>query len=334
MFSNIYLIFNPVSGQGDPDLELAFIRGEIEPSTSLTVLETTPDEPAEELAKLAVEKGADCVIASGGDGTVSAVAGALIETDVVLGIVPRGTANAIASAFSISTNINDACQTILTGNPHKIDVASCNNKPLILLAGIGLEADVISQANRQLKNKIGSAAYILSAFRQVQDLETFKVTMETSDRIISVLASGVTVANVAPATSVLAQGSASVVPYDGLLDVTIFAPEGTGGAIAASYNLFQTALNKRSTKREDVGYFRCTDVKITSDPEQEVVLDGEMIGSTPLSIHCIPDGLTVMTPSNGNFDPLEKLEGLPELEIHYKQQGIEHPPELEASSQH
>ncbi|MGB3788113.1 MAG: YegS/Rv2252/BmrU family lipid kinase [Phormidesmis sp.] len=320
MFSNIYLIFNPVSGQGDPELDLSIIRGEIEQSTSLTVLETDPDQSAEKLAQLAVDKGADCVIASGGDGTVSAVAGPLIETDVSLGIIPRGTANAIAAAFSISNNISEACQTILAGNPHKIDVAICNGKPLILLAGIGLEADVISQANRQLKNKIGSAAYILSAFRQVQDLDTFKVTMETPDRIISVKASGITVANVAPATSVLAQGSASVVPYDGLLDVTIFAPEGTGGAIAASYNLFQTALNKRSTKREDVGYFRCSAINITADPEQEVVLDGEMIGATPLDIHCISAGLTVMTPANGNFDPLEKLEGLPELEIQYKQQ--------------
>lgn len=319
MFKNIYLVFNPVSGQGNPQADLALIRREIEPNAALTVWETKADKPAEELAKLAVDKGADCVIASGGDGTVSAVAGELIKTDVTLGIVPRGTANAIAAAFGISNNLNEACQTILAGKPHKIDVASCNGKPLILLVGIGLEADVIAQANRQLKNKIGSAAYILSAFRQVQDLDTFKVFMETPNRTISVRASGVTVANVAPATSVLAQGPSGVVPYDGLLDVTIFAPEGTGGAIAASYNLFQTALNKQSTQREDVGYFRCSSVTITAEPEQEVVLDGEMVGPTPLEIYCIPSGLTLMTPANGNFDPLEKLEGLPELEIHHKE---------------
>lgn len=320
MFKNIYLIFNPVSGQGDPEVDLTIIRSEIESSASLTVLQTTKEDTAEDLAALAVNRGADCVIASGGDGTVSAVAGALIKGNATLGIVPRGTANAIASAFSISTDVLEACRTILTGNPHSIDVAICNGKPLLLLAGVGLEADVIAQANRQLKNKIGSAAYILSAFRQVQELETFKAVMETPDKIITVRASGITIANVAPATSVLAQGPSGVVPYDGLLDVTIFAPEGTGGAIAASYNLFQTALNKRSTKREDVGYFRCTSVKVTTDPEQEVVLDGEMIGPTPLDIQCIPDGLTLMTPSDGNFDPLEKLEDLPELEIQYKQQ--------------
>lgn len=319
MFNNVYLIFNPVSGQGDPGNELATIRSVIEAQCKLTVLETTPDDSAGKLAELAIAQGADCVIASGGDGTVSEVAGALVNGDVPLGIVPRGTANAIASAFGISSNVGIASENILDGIPTEVDMARCNGHPLMLLAGIGLEADVISQANRELKNRLGSAAYIISAFQQVRDLDVFKVEMETDDRIITVEASGVTVANIAPATSVLAQGSAGVVPYDGLLDVTIFAPEGTGGAIAASYNLFQSALNRRSSNREDVGYFRCKAVKITTEPEQKVVVDGEMRGTTPVEVHCITRGLTIIAPRDGNFDPLEKLEGLPKLEIKYKE---------------
>lgn len=319
MFKNVYLIFNPVSGQGDPETELAIIREEIEAKTSLTVLETTPEIEARQLADKAIAQGADCIIASGGDGTVSTVAGALLDTDVCLGIVPRGTANAIAAAFGIATDLRAACKTVLEGIPREIDMASCDGNPLMLLAGIGLEADVVSQANRQLKNKIGSAAYILSAFRQVRELSVFKVEMETPDRIITVNASGVTVANVAPPTSVLAQGPSDVLPYDGLLDVTIFSPEGTGGAIAASYSLFQSAVNKRSTQREDVGYFRCRALKITADPVQEVVVDGEIVGKTPIEIHCIEKGIRLMTPEDGGtFDPLEKLEGLPGLEIRHK----------------
>ena len=138
-----------------------------------------------------------------------------------------GTANAIAVAFGISNNVRIATETILESTTIQVDVANCNGKPLMLLAGIGLEADVILQANRQLKDRIGTAAYILSAFQQVQDLDIFKVELETFDRVIQVEASGVTVANIAPATSVLAQGTPTVVPYDGLLDVTIFLrPQG------------------------------------------------------------------------------------------------------------
>ncbi|MGC1309218.1 MAG: YegS/Rv2252/BmrU family lipid kinase [Phormidesmis sp.] len=320
MFQNVYLIFNPVSGQGNPETDLTFIRSVIEESCPLTVLETSADEPVETLVRAAIDDDADCVVASGGDGTVSTVAGALIGCDIPLGIVPRGTANAIATAFSISNNLAVACETILTGNPQKIDVAQCNQYPLLLLAGIGLEADVISQANRQLKNKIGSAAYILSAFQQVRDLSVFEVEMETPERIITVEASGITVANAAPATSVLAHGPSTVLPHDGLVDVTIFAPQGTASAIAASYNLFQSAMNKQSSNREDVGYFRCSSIKISTTPEQKVVVDGEMRGTTPVEVRCIPRGLTLITPKGGNFDPPERLEGLPNLAITYKNQ--------------
>ncbi|MEO0769265.1 MAG: diacylglycerol kinase family protein, partial [Cyanobacteria bacterium J06649_4] len=216
MFKKIFLIFNPASGQGNPISELALICRCIEAQTSLTVIETSADIPVGEQTKEAIAQGADCIIASGGDGTVSGVARELINTDLVLGIIPRGTANAIAAGFGISDSIENACQTILEGMPRKVDTALCNGKTLLLLAGVGLEADIIEQANRELKNKIGTAAYILSAFRQVQDLSQFHVELETPDRIITVEASGITVANVAPATSVLAQGNSDVVPYDGL----------------------------------------------------------------------------------------------------------------------
>lgn len=319
MFQNVYLIFNPVSGQGNAKAELALIRQEIGAEVPLSILETSLEASAKELARQAIAQSADCIVASGGDGTVSAVAGAMIESDIPLGIIPRGTANAIASAFGISNNLKDACHIILTGVSRNIDVASCNDDPLLLLAGVGLEAEVIEQANRPLKNKIGTAAYILSAFQQVQDLNIFEVELETPDRIITVEAAGITVANAAPATSVLAQGPSNVLPYDGLLDVTIFAPQGTRSAIAASYNLFQSALSDRSTQRTDVGYFRCTAVKVSTDPAQKVVVDGEVTGDTPIDIRCIPRGLTLMTPESGGVDPTEKLEGLPNLKIQYKQ---------------
>lgn len=318
MSANIYIIYNPVSGQGDAAAQRSRIEQLLGERLQLTVLETTPDETAEQLAEQAIEQGAEGVVASGGDGTVSAVAGKLVNTGIPLGIIPRGTANAIAAAFGISDNIDNACDTILSGIPRKIDVGTCNGKPLLLLAGIGLEADVIEQANRQLKDKLGTAAYILSAFQQVREIEQFHAELETIDRTISFDASGITVANAAPATSVLAQGPSDVVPFDGLLDVTIFAPEGTGSAIAASYNLFQTAMNKRSSQREDIGYFRCGALTITTDTPQKVVLDGEMVGETPIEIRCIPQGLILMTPKEGNFDPPEKLEGLPNLKIQYK----------------
>lgn len=62
------LIFNPVVGQGDPELELAEIRSILEPEIDLDIYLTTEEVGADALAYAAVERGVDAIIASGGDG--------------------------------------------------------------------------------------------------------------------------------------------------------------------------------------------------------------------------------------------------------------------------
>jgi diacylglycerol kinase family enzyme len=57
---------------------------------------------------------------------------------------------------------------------------------------------------------------------------------------------------------------------------------------------------------------------VTTTPPQKVVLDGEIIGMTPISIECIPGGLTIFVPQIEELPPLEKLAGLPNLKIELK----------------
>ena len=97
------------------------------------------------------------IIASGGDGTVSAVTEALIGTDIKLGVISRGTANAFANAVGIPTSIEAACQNILAGSIKKVDAAMCNDKPMVLLAGIGFEAETVKDADRDAKDRFGYA---------------------------------------------------------------------------------------------------------------------------------------------------------------------------------
>ena len=60
--------------------------------------------------------------------------------------------------------------------------------------------------------------------------------------------------------------------------------------------MLQSGLRGDAAKRDDIGYIRTKRVKITTDPPQKIVLDGEMIGNTPLEVECVPGGLTVMVP--------------------------------------
>ena len=312
------LIFNPVAGQGDSEQDLATIKRHLEPEFTLDIQFTTKEVNGGELARQAVANDAKVIIASGGDGTVSVVTEALIETDIILGVIARGTANAFANALGIPDTIEAACKNILAGAVKKVDAAICNNKPMILLAGIGFEAETIQDADREAKDRLGMLAYILSGLKQLREFEEFTAEIETEDKVITIDASAVTIANAAPPSSVLAQGTAGVIFNDGLLDITILAPQTRTGAIATSIHLLQSGGNEQAVEREGVGYLRSSWVKVTTDPPQKVVVDGEIIGKTPIEVKCIPDGLNVFVPTAEEVQPDEQLDNLPGIDIRIK----------------
>ncbi|MEO0935271.1 MAG: YegS/Rv2252/BmrU family lipid kinase, partial [Cyanobacteria bacterium J06641_2] len=309
------LIFNPVAGNTDSELELERIKELLSSQFELDIQFTTEEIGADKLAQEAVKtEKFDIIIAAGGDGTLSEAAKALGETTIPLGVIPRGTANAFASALGIPDTLDEACETILSGKTRRIDIGKCNGRLMTLLAGIGFEAETIENSSREAKQRWGALAYLVSGIQQLRELELFEAEIETDDKIIKVSAGALTVANAAPPTSILAQGPAGILYDDGLLDITIISSNTWASAIAASYHLLQTGLRGDAAKRDDIGYIRTKRVKITTDPPQKIVLDGEMIGNTPLEVECVPGGLTVMVPMLPAEKISEKLEGLPNFE--------------------
>lgn len=300
-----YLIFNPVAGQGDAQQELALIRATLEPRILLTVVMTKPGvDPADQARELVraiqarpqAEIETVMILASGGDGTVSAVAGALIGSGVPLGVLPRGTANAFAVAMNIPTDLRAACTTVLVGNTRVVDAARCNDTPMILLAGVGFEAGMVEGASRELKNRIGPLAYILSGAQQIAALEPFRATITIDGEERELVTSAITVANAAPATSVLAQGYGQVVPDDGLLEITIASPASRLEGLQVLSVLVGSALFSSPTNQENLLRFRAGHITIRTDPPQSLVVDGELLEANPVEFVCLPEALTILAP--------------------------------------
>lgn len=294
-----HLIFNPVSGQGNVEQDLELIQELLEVQMQLQVHLTTVEVSAEELAQTAIASNADLIIASGGDGTVSAVAGTLMKTGIPLGIIPRGTANAFAGALNIAPGINairSACETILEGKTRIVDAGCCNGLPLILLAGIGYEAETIERTSREAKNRWGALAYIMAGWQQLNEQELFETEIEIEGTIQKFQAGAITIANAAPPTSVLAQGMGQVVVDDGLFDVTISTAENRTEALTTMIGLFGAALVKMGSNSENTVHFGAKRIRVTANPPQKIVLDGEIIGTTPVEIECFPGALTVFAP--------------------------------------
>ncbi len=62
----------------------------------------------------------------------------------------------------------------------------CNNKPMILLAGIGFGAETVKDADREAKDRLGMLAYVLSGFKQLREFEEFTAEIETEDKAIAI----------------------------------------------------------------------------------------------------------------------------------------------------
>ncbi len=85
-----------------------------------------------------IAEGATCIVAAGGDGTISAVAGALSGTDVALGILPLGTLNHLARDLNIPFNLDEAAAILRSGERRSIDMAEVNGRPFVNNSAIGL----------------------------------------------------------------------------------------------------------------------------------------------------------------------------------------------------
>jgi diacylglycerol kinase family enzyme len=220
----------------------------------------------------------------------------VIGSGIPLGIIPRGTANAFSVALGIPTDIQRACSTILAGHTRRLDAARCNEQPMVLLAGIGFEAGMVDRASREMKNVLGPLAYVLAGAQQFADQDIFTARLEIDGQASELQTAAITVANVAPATSVMAQGFGMVIPDDGLLEVTVATPPTRMQGLSTMASLFASAVVHAPTDREDLLCLRGRSIRIETDPPQKLVIDGELLEANPVRIECLPGSLQVLTP--------------------------------------
>lgn len=101
-----------------------------------------------EAAAAAVRGGAEVVIAAGGDGTVSAVAGALAGTGARLGVLPLGTLNHFARDLGIPPDLEGAARVVAEGVVRQVDVGEVNGRRFVNNSSIGLYPHVVRRRRR------------------------------------------------------------------------------------------------------------------------------------------------------------------------------------------
>jgi diacylglycerol kinase (ATP) len=237
-------------------------------------LETTAQETGRGLARRAVADGVQLVLASGGDGTVTACAAGLAGSGVPLGVLPAGTGNLLARNLSLPLDLEDALIAALTGTDRELDVGTANGTSFVVMAGMGLDAKMLDDASEPLKKRLGWAAYTVSLLRHLPDRPMRVSLIADGGRPLRRRASGVIVGNVG-----FLQGGVPLLPRaqpdDGLLDAVVLAARGVTGWLAVAADVL---LRRHQTGRVTHVAFR--DLRISLDRDQPWQLDGEVMGRT------------------------------------------------------
>jgi diacylglycerol kinase (ATP) len=122
--------------------------------------EITKSRFAPEQVKKLLKEGAELIFVWGGDGTVQRVIDTVAGDPVVLAILPAGTANLFAANLGIPKDLEEAVKVGLNGSRRQLDVGTINGERFGVMAGTGLDALMIRDADAGLKDKVGRFAYV------------------------------------------------------------------------------------------------------------------------------------------------------------------------------
>jgi diacylglycerol kinase (ATP) len=143
--------------------------------------EVAKSRQAPDCARTAMSKGADLIFVWGGDGTVQRCIDAVAGTGAAIAILPAGTANLLAGNLGIPKDMEAAVQIGLHGDRRPLDTGTINGEHFAVMAGAGLDARTMKDADAGLKDRIGRAAYLWTGAKQL-DANPVMATIEVEGR--------------------------------------------------------------------------------------------------------------------------------------------------------
>lgn len=236
----------------------------------------------------AIARGADTVVSLGGDGTVNLCAGAVVGTDVALGVVPCGTANDFARSLGIPQALDEAIAQLREARRTVIDVGWVNDRHFLNVASIGMGALVARAITSAHKRRWGRWAYLVELLRRVWQPNLHPVTLCLEGGCERFEAYQVAIAN----GCCFGGGfriSAEARLDEGLLDVVVIEPGWWKRAKKA------TAAGLTLVGRLGSRTYRTRWLEITTTDRVTVNLDGETHElSSPLRFQVRPKALSVL----------------------------------------
>lgn len=288
--NHIFFIINPSAGKNEPVEEsIREIFNGSDQKVTLHVLKK--DENAADIARAALT-GAGVIAVYGGDGTVTEVASALINTNMPLAIIPGGTANVLSKELGIPQDIEDALTYLYEGKYQlkTIDTGTVNGRPFLLRVNLGIMAEMITGTDPELKDKLGQLAYGVATVKSVANAEQVDYQINMDGETINAKGVSLTITNSGSMGIGDLQLQPGISVSDGLLDVILMKDAGILSIIqAAGGALF-------GTETDAISHWTCREVTVTLPGRQAYLCDDCEEKAAELNIKIVPASLTVVVP--------------------------------------
>jgi diacylglycerol kinase (ATP) len=192
---NIIFVVNPISGDLDKsDLVNAVAEFATINHFDLEVYETTGKNDIKEIQSLYEQYNPERIIVAGGDGTIKMVAEAMEQHDVIIGILPAGSANGLSVDLNLPPTIEENLKIAFWNHYIEMDMICINGKKSIHLSDIGINADLVK--NYEESNLRGFWGYALQAYSTIKDLdEPFIATISANNQEVVHTARIIVIAN-------------------------------------------------------------------------------------------------------------------------------------------
>lgn len=292
----VQTIINPIAGVGSKRKIPKMIQQMCdEAGFDLTITFTEYAGHASDVTRKAIEKGADCIIAVGGDGTVNEIARAMLHTNAVLGIIPKGSGNGLARELHIPMEPKKALEVIAKRHLTTIDCCKANGRVFFCTCGVGFDA-AVSQKFAGEKRR-GSLTYIKNT---IEEYLSYKP--EIYDLIVEGQALQEKAFLVACGNASQYGNNAYIAPHaniqDGQMDITILSPFLPIDIPPLAIQLFTKRIDKNSKIRT----MKAASLSIIRQKPGVMHLDGEpIIADKRIDISVIPQSLKVFTPEVISF---------------------------------
>jgi len=294
------VVFNPLKIREDAVRRAFEQAGEPARRTELEWLPTTPDDFGSGLAARAAADGADVVAAVGGDGTVRSVAAGLRGTGVAMAIVPQGTGNLLARNLGLPLGLDHAVAIAFGEQTRAIDVGvleatrrdgtTTGEEVFLVMAGMGVDAEMLRATRPSLKRTIGWMAYADAVWRTLPKSRPFRLGY----RIDDAMQRNARVHSMVLANCDTIPGGLHIVPDsrldDGILDLAGFRPRGPFGvakvwvtvaienSVLRRFEWGRQISDRRTAQGRDMIFGRGARAVLTAERPVGVQVDGDDLG--------------------------------------------------------